>query len=319
MVIPNIGGTERVCLQSWMGTFVCAEGGGGGLVVVNRPEAQAWETFELNRLDADHITLKAHNGQYVCAEDGGGTFVVANRGEAREWERFSLYIDQNGLVSLAAHNGMFLGAEQSGVIMANRTVAKEWEAFRIVDPALANSAQTRVEVNVYKIVAAPIWHTGTVIDGREYYFQTNNRVESCNPRGMALEHHRTMVRLVSGNLNRVRSIRDTVISRWDGTRYDVAGHNCNFFTNDLLQALGVPGLDQEYLDASGLAKGLRQLPGGATVQELIVKWPITDKRLDQAFMEDLRRLEHLPDDIVNELKRAGGQLSESWKRIRPRW
>jgi hypothetical protein len=319
MVIPNVGGKARVCLQSWMGTFVCAEGGGGGLVVVNRTEAREWETFELHRIDDDHITLKAHNGQFVCAEGGGGTFVVANRGEAKEWERFGLFIDHNGLVSLAANNGRFLCAETSGALMANRDAAREWEAFRVIDPSLANGEQTQIVVNVYKIGSAPFWHTGTVIDGREYYFQTSNRVETCAPQGMALEHHRTMVRLVLGNLDRVKSIRDSVISRWDGTRYDVAGHNCNFFTDDLIQSLGAPGLDREYLNASGVAKGLRQVPGGATVQELVVKWPITDKRPDQAFMEDLRRLARLPGDVTDELGRLGGQASDAWKRIRPRW
>lgn len=319
MVIPNVGGKARVCLQSWMGTFVCAEGGGGGLVVVNRVEAREWETFEMHRIDGDHVTLKAHNGQFVCAEGGGGSFIVANRGEAKEWERFGLFIDHNGLISLAAHNGRYLCAETFGALMANREAAKEWEAFRVVDPSLANGEQTQIVVNVYKIGSAPFWHTGTVIDGREYYFQTSNRVETCAPRGMALEHHRPMARLVPGDLDRVKSTRDSVMARWDGTRYDLAGHNCNFFTDDLLQSLGAPGLDQEYLNASGLAKGLRQVPGGATVQELIVKWPITDKRLDQAFMEDLRRLARLPGDICDELGRLGGRVSDGWKRIRPRW
>ena len=80
-------------------------------------------------------------------------------------------------------------------------------------------------------------------------------------------------------------------------------------------SLGSSGLDQEYLNASGLAKGLRQFPGGATIQKVIVKWPITDKRLDQAFMDDLRRLAHLPADIINELKNLGGEIARQWKTI----
>ena len=100
----------------------------------------------------------------------------------------------------------------------------------------------------------------------------------------------------------------------DGTAqdYDVAGHNCNFFTDDLIKSLGAPGLDQEYLNASGLAKGLRQIPGGTTVQELIVKWPITDKRLDQAFMDDLQRLARLPDDIRKEIVRFFDRIRFPW-------
>ncbi|MEY9866952.1 hypothetical protein ABIE66_002331 [Peribacillus sp. B2I2] len=88
-----------------------------------------------------------------------------------------------------------------------------WGAFRLDDPVNANIEQTQIKVNVYKIVSFPIWHTGTVIDGRKNYVQMSNRVETCNPRGRALDHHRTMVRLVPGNLEKVRSELDTVIER----------------------------------------------------------------------------------------------------------
>jgi hypothetical protein len=320
MVIPGIGGTTRVCLQSWMGTFVCAEGGGGGLVVVNRPEAAAWETFELSRSDEAHVTLKAANGQYVCAEGGGGSFVVANRSEAGDWEKFGAFVDANGLVLLTAHNGEFLRADTSGALLANLVTAQEPAAFRIVRPAAAAQTQTRIEVNVYKIMLAPFWHTGTVIGDREYYFDMSNQVLRCWPRDMPghLKHHRTMARFVPSDMQQVKSKLDIVMDRWNGTRYDVAGHNCNFFTDDLLHSLGVPGLDQEYLNASGLAKGLRQIPGGATAQELL-KFPPTDWRLDKAFMEDLRRLKNLPDDTKRELERLGGAVAEEWKKIRPPW
>lgn len=304
----NIGETAKVCLQSWMGTYVCAEEGGGSLVVVNRREAKGWETFEMNRIDEGHVTLKANNGQFLCAEKGGGTAVIANRSQAKQWETFALFLQPNGLVSFRAYNGQYLCAEPHGVLFANRDAADHWESFRIVDPARANSTnQTQIVVNVYKIATAPLWHTGTVIDGVEYYFQSNNKVETCNPKGMGniLHHHRTMVRIVPGNLEWVKQRRDDTINRWNNTRYDLGNHNCNFFTNDLLATLGVPGLDQEYLNASGFGKGLRQAPGGATFQELVVKWPITDKRLDNAFMEDIGRLKRLPADTVRELKNLG--------------
>lgn len=327
MIIPNVGASTRVCLQSWMGTFVCAENGGGSIVVANRPVAGEWETFEIRRLDADHITLRASNRQFLCAERGGGTVVRANRNEVSDWETFTLFVDQNGLISLAAHDGSYICAEPSGIVMANRQSAGEWEAFRIVDPENANGDQTRIEVNVYKLGVTrvtpdgiePIWHTGTVI-GREWYFNDTERVIDCDPGGGPGAHHRTMIRLIPGNMERAITIRESVIARWNGTRYNVSNHNCNFFTDDLLQSLSAPGLDQEYLDASGVAKGLREIPGGATVQELVVKWPLADKRLDQAFMEDLRRLAHLPADVRDELGRIGGQIGDVINNIPlPNW
>ncbi|SDM17094.1 Fascin domain-containing protein [Paenibacillus sp. OK060] len=303
-VIPNIGETSRVCLQTWMGTYVCAENGGGNLCVVNRPEARAWESFELCRLDEVHITLKAHNGQFLSAEQEGRSLVVAISPEAKEKETFKMYIDQSGLVAISAYNGKYFSAESDGILTANRDVPKSWEGFRIVSPDNANiKEQTQVVVNVYKIITAPIWHTGTVIGDREYYFQTSNRVESCDPEGMDLPYHRKIVRHVPGNLDSVKSVLDMVSNDWNGTRYDVAGHNCNFFTNDLLNKLGVPGLDQEYLEASGFAKGFSQIPGSSLFQEVIVKWPIDDKRLDVAFMDELVKLARLPADTVNEVGR----------------
>ncbi|MFB8425032.1 hypothetical protein ACFC4S_23735 [Priestia megaterium] len=303
MLIPDIGQTAKVCLQTWMGTYVCAENGGGSIVVVNRPKVGEWETFELNRVDQEHITLKTESGQYLCAEEGGGTIVVANRSEAKEYETFKLFVDQSGLVALQSHNGQFLCAEGSGVLIANRPEAKEWEAFRVLDPSEADQEYTQIEVNVYKIVSAPFWHTGTVIDGKEYYFDTSNQVETTTPQGTSLTHHRKMVRLVPGNLNAVKLKLDTVIGRWNGTRYDLSEHNCNFFTDDLIKSLGAPGLDQEYLRASGLAIGLSSIPGGALTQELLVKWPPNDKRLDSSFMEDLERLADVPNNIKAEILR----------------
>ncbi|MGP3788508.1 hypothetical protein [Paenibacillus sp. 1A_MP2] len=104
---------------------------------------------------------------------------------------------------------------------------------------------------------------------------------------------------------------DAVINTWNGTRYDVTGHNCNFFTNALLIALGAPGLDQEYLEASGIAKGLNQIPGTTLLQEVPVKWPISDKRLDVAFMDEIRKLARLPEDIVSEVERFSKRLGIS--------
>ncbi|MDK8193218.1 hypothetical protein QP794_24325 [Paenibacillus sp. UMB7766-LJ446] len=45
-LVPNIGEISKVCLQSWMGTYVCAESGGGNIVVVNRPVAKEWKPLK---------------------------------------------------------------------------------------------------------------------------------------------------------------------------------------------------------------------------------------------------------------------------------
>ncbi|PEC41739.1 hypothetical protein CON11_26670 [Priestia megaterium] len=308
MVIPKIGESSRICIQTWMGTYVSVDttlDKNGKLVVVNSSEAREWETFELQRLDEEYFTLKTHNGKYLSPQNGGGGLVYADGPEPGAWEKIRIFIDENGLIVIAATNGQYLSADNSGVIMANCITPKGWEGYQVVDSERANNQFTRIEVNVYKIMnVSPIWHTGTVIDGIEYYFDTNGEVKTTTPKGMNgnLSHHRTIVRFVPNNLETLKSVLNEVINRWNGTNYVLDSHNCNFFTDDLLHSLGTPGLDQEYLNASGLAKGLRSIPGAALYEELLVKWPVTDKRLDRAFMEDLKRLDNIPDNIREEIE-----------------
>ncbi len=81
-------GDNRVGIQSWNGAWLCAEGGGGGLVVANRTDRGPWETFVVERQNDGWIALRAHNGQYLCAEGGGGSAIVANRNTVGPWECF---------------------------------------------------------------------------------------------------------------------------------------------------------------------------------------------------------------------------------------
>ncbi len=90
--------TASIQLRAYNGQWVCAEGGGGGIVVANRSAPDIWETFTLTSTDGDplqdgsKVALQAANGQWVCAEGGGGGTVVANRSEKREWETFTITI-----------------------------------------------------------------------------------------------------------------------------------------------------------------------------------------------------------------------------------
>lgn len=196
-------------------------------------------------------------------------------------------------------------------------------------PSDASSQPTPIVVHIYKLAGiAPLWHSGIVVDGQEFYFDTNNQVGSIDieEETMAgMSPHRETLHSCTRSRQEVLDIVTRTISRWNETRYDVASHNCNHFTDDLLKSLGLPGLDREYLDASGLAKAGRQIPGGATIQELLIKWPAHDKQIEAAAKEDLARLQRLPSDTVREAnlglieleatgQRVGGQISKSWKK-----
>lgn len=190
----------------------------------------------------------------------------------------------------------------------HRTVNKRTTQPSQVEPV-------EIVVSVYKIFniggnRPPIWHTGTAIKKdagiagfggnatgmvveNEYYFQTTNKVETCPPGGMpGMKVHRTIVRKVKGDLARVNRVLEQVKRRWNGTRYDVLKRNCNFFTDELLRALGSKGLDKEYLHNGGMRDFLSRIPGGSTMQEILLKNSMFGNgttKLDQSLKEDILR------------------------------
>jgi hypothetical protein len=170
--------------------------------------------------------------------------------------------------------------------------------------------ETDIEVHVYKIQTSPLWHSGVVVDEIEYYFHQSNRVEHCSPWGMDLIRHRTIRRQVKLPKKAVLEILARQIEEWNQKRYDLVENNCNAFVQSVLLALGADGLDREYLDASGLAKIGRQTPGVATLQELIVKWPLERKQLGKAVAEDLQRFRSLPRDTDREIKKLRNAIVE---------
>jgi hypothetical protein len=137
----------QVHLRAHNGQYLCAEGGGGGPLVANRPLPQAWETFLLHDpdgpplLSGGQIVLQGHNGMYVCAEGGGGREVVVNRPRASIWETFTMLradgssgaIGHGDSIALRAYNGQYLCAEGGGgrEVVANRNAVGPWEGFQI--------------------------------------------------------------------------------------------------------------------------------------------------------------------------------------------
>lgn len=125
----------RIALQSFNGQYLCAEGGGGQLVVANRNWVREWETFKVLQIAQSRIALQVSNGQYVCAEAGGGREVVANRGNVLDWETFTRIEIEPGKIALQASNGQYFCAEAGGgrEVVANRSDILAWETFTLVD------------------------------------------------------------------------------------------------------------------------------------------------------------------------------------------
>jgi hypothetical protein len=121
----------RVALQSASGRYVCAEGGGGGAMNVNRSGVGSWETFTVVPLGGSRVALRASNGKYVCAEGGGGGAVTATRSQVGDWETFQV-VSMNGTqVAFRTSKGNYLCADGGGGgrLVANRSVAGAWETF----------------------------------------------------------------------------------------------------------------------------------------------------------------------------------------------
>jgi hypothetical protein len=94
---------DAINLRVGNGSYLVAEGSGGGVVNANRVSAGAWETFRIGNVDGfsdfftgDHVAVQAANGQYVVAEGGGGLgasgSVNANRNAIGAWETFVITV-----------------------------------------------------------------------------------------------------------------------------------------------------------------------------------------------------------------------------------
>lgn len=85
-----------VSLLSNHARYACAEGGGGGAVVANRPTRGQWETYTLIDWNGgalqsgDLVSFRSDRGNFVCAESGGGSSLVCNRTSAGPWEKFAI-------------------------------------------------------------------------------------------------------------------------------------------------------------------------------------------------------------------------------------
>src|SRR5215207_1385266 len=141
----------RIRLKTGNSYFVSAENGGGGLVVANRRQADAWETFTLHDLtDSEvgsrlqygrRIALQASGGKFVYPEGGGGGRVVAKGPAVGGWEPFLLHsadgnsgdVTPGQRVALQAVGGQFLHPEGGGGagLVAKGAAIGGWEPLQI--------------------------------------------------------------------------------------------------------------------------------------------------------------------------------------------
>lgn len=84
-----------------------------------------------------------------------------------------------------------------------------------------------------------IWHTGVVVHGKEFFFGGAG-INHCPPSGTILGNPDAVVDLGSTEVNEdlFREYLDSLAeSTYSGDQYNVFEHNCNTFSNDVVQFL----------------------------------------------------------------------------------
>ncbi len=94
---------KRFALRAYTGKYVCAEGGGGGEVNVNRDRIGEWEQFTLVQ-HGDRVSFRTHNGHYLCADFNLGLdgLIVADRDVSGPYEWFEIDVVQANSVPVSS-------------------------------------------------------------------------------------------------------------------------------------------------------------------------------------------------------------------------
>ncbi|AET04533.2 putative glucan 1,3-beta-glucosidase [Medicago truncatula] len=126
-----LDGTHVQFMSVKLQKYLCAENGGGTIVVSNRTKAFHWETFRLWRVNETAFNLRVSNKQFVGLEDENGeNNLVANLDSPGNKETFEIVRndDDPNKVRIRAPNGLFLQAI-SETQVSTKTVYEEssWE------------------------------------------------------------------------------------------------------------------------------------------------------------------------------------------------
>ncbi len=148
----------KIHLRAYNTQYLCAEEGGGSVVLANRTDPHEWEVFIMEKVGGraendiytgDQVTLGVQALNYVTAVHGGGFEVFTRRqhDRRRPWQTFTVrvvkeencFVIPDGVVkpgcwiTLQTSNGGYLCAEEGGgrEVNASRLQASFWEMFRV--------------------------------------------------------------------------------------------------------------------------------------------------------------------------------------------
>ncbi|KAK2984206.1 hypothetical protein RJ640_006665 [Escallonia rubra] len=116
--IPNkdfLDGTRLQFKSVTIGKYLCAELGGGTIIVANRTSASDWETFKVWRINATSFQFRVFNKQFVGLDAAGNGIDLVAVSNAPGSGTFEIIRKPDDLsrVRIKAPNGFFLQVRTS--------------------------------------------------------------------------------------------------------------------------------------------------------------------------------------------------------------
>ncbi|KAF7816941.1 putative glucan 1,3-beta-glucosidase A [Senna tora] len=105
--------------------YLCAESGGGTIIVANRTTASGWETFRLWRLNESTFRFRVFNKQFVGL-DGIKVVAVVNASTNSETFEIVKESDDSERVRIRASNGFFVQAKTEELVTADVSNVSGW-------------------------------------------------------------------------------------------------------------------------------------------------------------------------------------------------
>ncbi|XP_072972855.1 probable glucan 1,3-beta-glucosidase A [Typha angustifolia] len=128
--IPNndfLDGTQLQFKSVTQEMYLCAETGGGTIIVANRTSASGWETFKLWRINESTFNLRVFGDQFVgLSGDSSQLVAVANTPGPSETFEIVRNANDSSLVRIKAPNGQFLQAKTPVLVTADFPEDTNW-------------------------------------------------------------------------------------------------------------------------------------------------------------------------------------------------
>ncbi|KAK1350217.1 putative glucan 1,3-beta-glucosidase A [Heracleum sosnowskyi] len=161
--------------------YLCAELGGGNIIVANRSDASGWETFTAWRINETSYQLRVFNKQFIGVDKDANNVVLATTTEPGESQIFQIVrnSDNANRVKIKASNGFFLQVRTEEIVTADHNGESGWgdtnPSVFVVNSIKGGEGEFQV-TNGYGPKAAQVMreHWNTFITEEDFKFISEN-------------------------------------------------------------------------------------------------------------------------------------------------